>query len=54
VRIYGKEVVIMTTKEICLEVLKVNEFFQSAMKNGKMVLMGNKVRFIVIPCDMLL
>lgn len=27
----------MTTKERCLEVLKDNEFFQSAMQNGKMI-----------------
>ena len=27
----------MTTKERCLEVLKDNEFFQSAMQKGKMI-----------------
>ena len=27
----------MTTKERCLEVLKDNEFFQSAMKNNRMI-----------------
>jgi hypothetical protein len=36
-KIFGKEGFVMTTKERCLEALKDNEFFQSAMKKGKMI-----------------
>ena len=44
----------MTTKERCLEMLKDNEFFQSALKQGKMICVTHDYEPYVIREDSIL